>query len=122
MTEPLPDRTEVEALVARLRDNGFDAVWIDRAPVFDRTTLFHALYQSLHMPAWFGFNWDALADMLYGDDDPQARPVILVFRDLDLLEAREPETARTFLEMVDGIAAETSSSLHGLIRAGHHAD
>lgn len=108
---------DVEGVVAQLQAEGLDAVWVDRAPVFDRDTLLHALYQALHMPAWFGFNWDALEEMLYGSDDGDAAPRVLVFRDLELLEQRDPTTARTFLDIVDSVAADPASSLQGIVRA-----
>ncbi|MFO0584522.1 MAG: barstar family protein [Anaeromyxobacter sp.] len=88
------------ALAARLEADGWEAVRVDRAPVFDRATLLHALYQACRFPAWFGFNWDALLDALAEPPPAPARGRALVFAGLDLLEEREPETARTFLEVV----------------------
>jgi RNAse (barnase) inhibitor barstar len=108
----------VEALVERLKGAGFDAVWVDRAPVFDKTTLLHALYQALPLTADFGFNWDALEDALFGPEDPQARPRVLVFRDLELLEECAIDTARAFLDIVNTVASNPDSTLHGLVRAG----
>ena len=107
----------VESIVSELRAQGVDAVWVDRAPVYDKATLLHALYQSLQLPAWFGFNWDALQDALFGPDDANAPPRMLVFRDFELLEEHDPETARTFLEIVDTVAANPSSTLTGLVRS-----
>jgi RNAse (barnase) inhibitor barstar len=117
----VPERAEVRALVARLAAAGLDAVWVDRAPVFDKTTLLHALYQAVPLTADFGFNWDALEDALYGPEDPGAPPRVLVFRDLELLEEQEPETARVFLDIVDTVAASPESTLLGLVRAGDRA-
>jgi RNAse (barnase) inhibitor barstar len=121
MAEHVPERAEVRALVARLAAAGLDAVWVDRAPVFDKTTLLHALYQAVPLTADFGFNWDALEDALYGPEDPGAPPRVLVFRDLELLEEQEPETARVFLDIVDTVAASPESTLLGLVRAGDRA-
>jgi RNAse (barnase) inhibitor barstar len=106
----------VEAVLARLRADGIDAVWVDRAPVFDKETLLHALYQSLQLPAWFGFNWDALQDALFGPEDADAPPRMLVFRDFELLEERDPDSARMFLEIVDTVAADPASTLMGIVR------
>jgi len=121
MAGRVPERAEVRALVARLAAAGLDAVWVDRAPVFDKTTLLHALYQAVPLTADFGFNWDALEDALYGPEDPGAPPRVLVFRDLELLEEQEPETARVFLDIVDTVAASPESTLLGLVRAGDRA-
>lgn len=112
------DVARVQAVLERLRSEGYDAVWVDRAPVFDKATLLHALYQALALPAHFGFNWDALADALFGPENGEAPPRVLVFRDLELLEERDPESARVFLEIIDEVAANPASTLAGLIRAG----
>jgi hypothetical protein len=108
----------VEAVLARLRADGIEGAWVDRAPVFDKETLLHALYQSLHLPAWFGFNWDALQDALFGPENADAPPRMLVFRDFELLEERDPESARMFLEIVDTVAADPASTLIGMVRCG----
>jgi len=107
----------VEPVIRQLRDAGMDPVWVDRAPVYDRTTLLHALYQALHMPAWFGFNWDALADMLFGGDEEDETPRVLVFHDFELLEARDPETAAVFLDIVESVASNPDSTLRGMVRS-----
>jgi hypothetical protein len=109
----------VETVLAQLRDDGIEGVWVDRAPVFDKPTLLHALYQSLQLPAWFGFNWDALQDALFGPEDANAPPRVLVFRDFELLEERDPDTARTFLEIVGTVAADPRSTLTGMVRVAH---
>lgn len=106
---------QAEAVVRRLQAEGVDAVWVDRAPAFDRTTLLHALYQALQLPAWFGFNWDALEECLF-DGAGEGRPRVLVFHDLELLEERDPATAAIFLDIVQAVAADPASALRGLVR------
>ena len=108
---------EAAAVVARLRAQGIDAVWVDRAPVFDKTSLLHALYQALPLTADFGFNWDALEDALFGPEDPEAPTRMLVFQDLELLEERDPEAAATFLDIVREVSDNPASTLAGLVRA-----
>jgi len=49
--------------------DGYTAIIVDQAPVFNKFTLLHALYQNCSLPAYFGFNWDALADVLATLDD-----------------------------------------------------
>jgi RNAse (barnase) inhibitor barstar len=117
MALPLPGPAEVEDLVGRLRADGLDAVWVDRAPVYDKVTLLHALYQALSLPGHFGFNWDALEDALFGPEDPESPPRLLVFRDFELLEEREPATARVFLDIVRTVADNPASTLAGMLRA-----
>lgn len=109
----------VDAVIRRLAAEGVDGIWIDRAPVFDKTTLLHALYQALQLPAWFGFNWDALADVLNADETAAAAPVVLIFSDLALLEERDPDTATEFLDIVADAASNPVSPLRGLVRVDH---
>ena len=87
-------------IAAELELEGYRAVVVDRAPVFDKETLLHALYQGCGFPAYFGFNWDALADTLKDTEGHDARPLILLFRDFDLLRKRAPEVAELFLDIV----------------------
>lgn len=84
----------------QLADKGYFVARVDRAPVFDKPTLLHALYQSCAMPAYFGFNWDALYDMLTDFSWKPARGYVLVFRDFGLLQQRAPQEAQTFLQIV----------------------
>jgi hypothetical protein len=114
--------TVVAAVIARLQAQGIEAVWVDRAPVFDRTSLLHALYQALLLTADFGFNWDALEDALFGPEDPDSPPRVLVFHDLEVLEERDPETARTFLAIVHDVSENPASTLAGLVRAHRSHD
>ena len=92
---------DADKAVDRLNASGFHAVRVDRAPVFDKDTLMHALYQALELPAWFGFNLDALADALNALEPKQGQRWVLVFQDFTTLEDADPELAETFCELVD---------------------
>ena len=108
--------SKVEMVVEKLRADGVQAVWVDRAPVFDKMTLLHALYQALQLPAWFGFNWDALEDCLHDVGSNSSAPHVLLFEDFELLEEREPATAATFLDIMRTVSAQPGSMLRGLVR------
>jgi hypothetical protein len=56
----LETTADFKDIISSLRNEGYLAVLVDRAPVFNKETLLHALYQSCVFPAYFGFNWDAL--------------------------------------------------------------
>lgn len=88
------------ALQEQLEAEGYFVALVDRAPVFNKTILLHALYQSCEMPAYFGFNWDALHDMLADFSWKSAKGYVLVFKDFGLLETRSPGDAKVFLEIV----------------------
>jgi RNAse (barnase) inhibitor barstar len=95
-------QSDKETLV-ELREAGYFAVLVDRAPVFNKETLLHALYQSCVFPAYFGFNWDALEDTLKSDwlgDTRAFKGYVLVFRNFAVLEERAKNVAETFLGIV----------------------
>ncbi len=87
-----------------LLEHGFFVARIDRAKVFDKDTLMHALYQACQFPAYFGFNFDALEECLNDLEWLEAKGFALVFHDFALLEERAPEDAKTFLEIVRDVS------------------
>lgn len=91
-------------LEARLVREGFFVARVDRARVFSKDTLMHALYQSCQFPAYFGFNFDALEECLNDLSWLNAKGFALVFHDFALLQKRAPEDAQTFLEIVQAVS------------------
>lgn len=85
-------------VTSRLNDLEYHAIVIDRAPVFDRDTLMHALYQNLRFPAYFGFNWDALKDVLTGIDGVRKNGFVFTFSDFNQMDE---DIRSTFLEVVE---------------------
>lgn len=83
-----------------LAQAGLHAMVIDRAQVFDKTTLLHALYQSCQFPAYFGFNWDALLDCLSDFGWHAAKGYALIVRNAEAIKTRNPDDWTTFLEVV----------------------
>jgi RNAse (barnase) inhibitor barstar len=100
----------IKELLSELRRQGYFAVLVDRAPIFNKETLLHALYQSCVFPASFGFNWDALEDTLLDFSwlDAQPKGFVLVFRNFGVLEERAPNVAETLLEIVKDVAKSRS--------------
>lgn len=96
----LESTQSVKEILSELRAAGYFAVLVDRAPVFNKETLLHALYQSCVFPAHFGFNWDALEDTLVSFSWNDAKGYVLVFRNFAVLQERAPTIAATFLEIV----------------------
>jgi len=109
--------------------DGYTAIIVDQAPVFNKFTLLHALYQNCSLPAYFGFNWDALNDVLTtlddgvadmdtpnaaGDseesDDEVSEGIMLIFNDFSTLEERAEDVASTFLEIVDEAAEKREAN------------
>lgn len=108
-----PAFVEVPAALLRTKDlraalqrDGWYVSTLDRAPIYDKTTLLHALYQSGEYPAGFGFNWDALLDVLRDLEWlATARGIAFVWRHPDVLEERAPDVLATFREVVEDAAA-----------------
>ncbi len=98
-------------LQQQLEAQGYFVTLVDRAPVFDKTTLLHALYQSCEMPGYFGFNYDALLDSLSDFSWKTAKGYVLVFKNFGLLEKRSPQDAGLLLEIVKEARAERDTPL-----------
>ncbi len=86
-----------------LEDEGYFVVELDRAPIFSKESLLHASYQACYMPAYFGFNWDALADHLTDFSWIVAEAYVLAFKDLEVLKERDPEAADTFQSIMQEV-------------------
>lgn len=84
------------------RADWFAAV-IDRAPVFSKDTLLHAIYQSCALPAHFGFNWDALVDALSDLPADDVQGYALILKSPEVLRTRAHDVYDTFLEVIDAV-------------------
>jgi hypothetical protein len=100
----LESTQNVKEVLSQLRAVGYFAVLVDRAPVFNKETLLHALYQSCVFPAHFGFNWDALEDTLLSFSWDDAKGYVLVFRNFAVLQERDSKVSGTFLDIVRDVA------------------
>ena len=112
-----PPEVDGRALRQAIAAAGWRVVVLDRAPVVDKATLLHACYQSGRYPAGFGFNWDALSDALRDLSWLEPAPgIAIVWRHPDVLEARDPETAATFRDVVEEAAGERAAAGYPLLR------
>jgi RNAse (barnase) inhibitor barstar len=67
------------------------------ANIASKEELLRALYESLQLPGYFGFNWDALSDCLRDFHWLDPRTVVLVHADLPQIP---PSERRTYLEIL----------------------
>jgi RNAse (barnase) inhibitor barstar len=111
----LPNDNPVADIVSALESEGCRVVILDRAPIFDKETLLHAIYQGCGFPAYFGFNWDALTDALVEHVEEDRLPLILIFQDFDLLRDRNPDVAQTFIDIIDEVSELTEGSMIRLV-------
>lgn len=98
---------EGNQLIASLKRAGLHVVRIDRAPVYNKETLLHALYQNTPFPGYFGFNWDALQDVLadfsWLEDTPKG--IVLVLKDNTRFKADAAQDWVTFVDIVNTVSA-----------------
>jgi RNAse (barnase) inhibitor barstar len=91
---------QVEPLCAAARAAGLHFTRLDLTACTDKDELLARFAAAFEFPAWFGGNWDALADCL---DDLEWLPgpghVLLVEHTAEL-QAKAPETLATALEIL----------------------
>lgn len=92
-------------VVAALKQVGLQVVVIDRAPVYNKTTLLHALYQNTPFPGYFGFNWDALQDVLADFSWLKTQPagIVLILKNSQRFKTQATEDWETFLDIVNEV-------------------
>src|SRR5215213_5288141 len=76
--------------------------------------LLQALYEHVHLPAYFGFNWDALSDCLRDLHWIQSRHVILLHADVPGLP---PVELRAYLDVLAECVASWAPGEEHSLRA-----
>ena len=84
---------------ALCRLKGFQLYRVDASCAGSKQRLLRMLSRQMHLPAWFGHNWDALADAL--TDLPLRGPgAVLLLHGLDRLARHAPADVNTLLEVL----------------------
>jgi RNAse (barnase) inhibitor barstar len=104
---PLP-AGGLTALVRAARAAGVRLHRIDLRTCRDKADLLKAIATGLAFPAWFGHNWDALADCLGDLSWHAARHLVVVFEHAESLIDAAPGDYLTALE----IFAEAAAAQH----------
>lgn len=107
-----------DALRERLVDAGYAPVLIDFAPIADKAALMVAMRAALALDDWFGANWDALADALFGPETPTERATVLILQLPPSGPALDEADFRTLLQIVRDVAGSARSTLKGAILLG----
>ncbi len=94
----------VDAICAGARLAGFDCVRIDLTGCEDKAGFLARTSMALGFPAWFGHNWDALADCLTDLGWRPASGYVLVFEHASALQKHEPEVFDTVLAILSDVA------------------
>jgi hypothetical protein len=114
----LPPDTETGAVLQALTDGGVDPREVDLTHVIDKADLLAAFQGSLELGGWFGFNWDALEESLYGPEDRTAPQRVLVLNGLQGFRSRDPEAARILLDILGTVAGTPESGFRGWVLIG----
>lgn len=112
-----PD-TETGAVLQALTDGGMDPREIDLTPVIDKAGLLAAFQGSLELGGWFGCNWDALEESLYGPEDRTAPERVLVLTGFQGFRSQDPEAARILLDILGTVAGTPESGFRGWVLIG----
>lgn len=110
--------TEPGAVLQVLTDGGVDPRAVDLTSVFDKRGLLAELHGSLELGGWFGFNWDALEEGLYGPEDRTAPEQVLVLTGFQGFRSRDPEAARILLDILGAVAGTPESGFRGWVLIG----
>lgn len=79
----------------------FAAVTVNLAGCSDRDEALERIGAALKFPAWFGRNWDALADCLADMSWWPAAGYLVLLEHPDALREAEPESFDTLLEIIE---------------------
>jgi hypothetical protein len=111
----LPGDTDTSAVLEALRHHGLDVHRVDLAGVVDKDTLLETLHRSLDFGDWFGFNWDALEEALFGPEDRAAPEWVLVVTGFRAFREHDPADADVLLDILRTVAETPGSCLHGCV-------
>ena len=107
-----------DELPAFITNAGFNPVDVDLTGVESKTDLMQAMRDALDLDAWFGANWDALNDALYGPEDPEASTAVLILRRPEHGFRLSNEDFQTLLEIISEVAESDRSALRGALVVG----
>ncbi|MFO8004611.1 barstar family protein [Thioalkalivibrio sp.] len=114
----LPGDTDRDGILRALREQGLDPRQVDLAGVTDKATLLAQFHRALELGDWFGFNWDALEEALYGPEDRDVPDRVLVITGFAAFRARAPRDAAVVLDILRSVAGTPGSGLRGGVLIG----
>lgn len=101
---PLSDAAAA-AICALARSRGFDCTRVDLSGCTEKSELLARIAKGLEFPAWFGSNWDALADCLTDLGWRPAMGYVLILENAAELQQVQPEVFDTALAILADTAA-----------------
>jgi hypothetical protein len=114
----LPGDTDPDWVLEALCAQGIDPRRVDLTGVSDKAGLLDALHRALELGDWFGFNWDALEEALYGPEDRSAPERVVVITGFDAFRTHAPQDAAIVLDILRSVAETPGSGLRGCVLVG----
>jgi hypothetical protein len=114
----LPEAEPAEQLPTLLDEAGFAPVVVDFSEIVDKHSLMAAMRDVLGLDAWFGANWDALADALHGPEGPVERDQVLVLQVPPSGLLLSDADFVMLLEIIGDVAGSERSCLRGAVVVG----
>ena len=110
-------------LLAAATASGFSIHRVDLALVRDKDAFLERLAKALDFPAWFGHNWDALADCLGDLSWLQADGYLILLEHGDGFRASHGEDFATALQIFEAAAeAWRQARIPFWVLVGNHAE
>ena len=110
--------TLVDEMLVLLEERGFDARRVDVQDLSGKAELLEALHHALELDEWFGFNWDALEEALYGPEDRSAPERVVVITGFEVFRTHAPKDAGIVLDILRSVAGTRGSGLRGCVLIG----
>ncbi len=101
---PLSDAAAA-AICVLARSRGFDCTRVDLSGCTEKSELLARIAKGLEFPAWFGSNWDALADCITDLGWRPAMGYVLILENAAELQRVQPEVFDTALAILADAAA-----------------
>ncbi|MCA1790408.1 MAG: barstar family protein [Thioalkalivibrio sp.] len=114
----LPGDTDTDWALEALCDQGIDSRRVDLAGVSDKAGLLDAFHRALELGDWFGFNWDALEEALYGPEDRNVPERVVVITGFEVFRTHAPTDAAMVLDILRSVAETPGSGLRGCVLLG----
>ncbi len=96
---PLSDAAAA-AICVLARSRGFDCTRVDLSGCLEKSELLTRIAKALEFPAWFGNNWDALADCITDLGWRPAVGYVLILENAAELQQVQPEVFDTALAIL----------------------
>jgi hypothetical protein len=114
-----PDATVSPLVLKRIEAAGrtYAVVKLETGRHRTKAAMFKAFQRDLHLPDWFGNNWDALVDAL-ADWAPDAEHRLLIIENVPAgdIDGRHPEyNVEMFLDIVSNVGVEQDRPLAVLV-------